>query len=79
MGIENPEHLHLDHKKAAECSQNSIALVTGNENMRMKITSLSRPNEQRKVQNLLVKLAKLKPFSTEPISIVNRTTVLRRA
>jgi hypothetical protein len=79
MSIENLDQLRLDHKKAVDCSQYSIALVTGDGNMRMKITSLSRPNEQRKVENLLVKLAKLKPVSAEPIPIVNRTSVLRRA
>ena len=79
MSTENVDQLRLDHKKAIECSQSSIALVTGDGNARMKITSLSRPNEQRKVENLLVKLAKLKPVSAEPIPIVNRTSVLRRA
>ena len=32
----------------------------------MKITSPSRPNEQRKVEKLLMKLAKLKPNSAKP-------------
>jgi hypothetical protein len=36
----------------------------------MNITSLSRPNEQRKVENLLVKLAKIKPVSTKPAPIL---------
>ena len=45
----------------------------------MKITSLSRPNEQRKVENLLVKLATLKPVSAKVIPMVNRTSVLRSA
>jgi hypothetical protein len=35
----------------------------------MKPTSLPRPNEQRKVENLLVKLAKIKPPSTKPALI----------
>lgn len=79
MSTENLDQLRLDHKKAIGCSQNSIALVTGDGNTRMKTTSLSRPNEQRKVENLLVRLAKLKPVSAELIPIVNRTSVLRRA
>jgi hypothetical protein len=45
----------------------------------MKITSLARPNEQRKVENLLVKLAKLKPVSAKPTPILNRNSVLRSA
>jgi hypothetical protein len=32
----------------------------------MKTTSAARPNEQRKVQQLLAKLAKIKPISTKP-------------
>lgn len=36
----------------------------------MKITSLSRPNEQRKVENLLVKLATIKPVSAKPAPIL---------
>jgi len=45
----------------------------------MKITSLSRPNEQRKVENLLVKLATLKPVSAKAIPMVDRNSVLRSA
>ena len=32
----------------------------------MKITSRSRPNEQRKIEKLLVKLAKIKSGSAKP-------------
>jgi hypothetical protein len=32
----------------------------------MKITSLPRPNEQRKIEKLLVKLAKIKSVSAKP-------------
>jgi hypothetical protein len=45
----------------------------------MKITILSRPNEQRKVENLLVKLAKLKPVSAKPTPILNRNSALPSA
>jgi hypothetical protein len=45
----------------------------------MKITSLSRPNEQRKVENLLVKLATLKPVSAKAIPMVSRSGVRRSA
>jgi len=33
----------------------------------MRVRTLPRPNEQRKVENLLVKLAKLKPISAKPV------------
>jgi hypothetical protein len=35
----------------------------------MKITGLARPNEQRKVEKLLVKLAKTQPYSSKPAKI----------
>ena len=35
-------------------------------NRQMKITSLPRPNEQRKIEKLLVKLAKIKSVSAKP-------------
>ena len=45
----------------------------------MKITSLSRPNEQRKVENLLLKLAKIRPVSAKPVPILggNGNSALR--
>src|SRR6202021_1316274 len=36
------------------------------DNRQMKITSLPRPNEQRKIEKLLVKLAKIKSVSAKP-------------
>jgi hypothetical protein len=45
----------------------------------MKSTSHSRPNEQRKVENLLVKLAKVKPISAKPAPISNGTRLLKTA
>jgi hypothetical protein len=38
----------------------------------MRTTSRPRPNEQRKIEKLLVKLAKLKSVSTPPAPIANR-------
>jgi hypothetical protein len=38
----------------------------------MKRTSLSRPNEQRKIEALLTRLAKLKPISAQPAPIAKR-------
>jgi hypothetical protein len=35
----------------------------------MKIIGLPRPNEQRKVEKLLVKLAKTQPYSSKPAKI----------
>jgi hypothetical protein len=35
----------------------------------MKITGLARPNEQRKVEKLLVKLAKTQPYSSKAAKI----------
>ena len=46
----------------------------------MKITSLSRPNEQRKVERLLMKLAKIRPVSSKPpILASNGNSALRSA
>jgi len=44
----------------------------------MKITSPPRPNEQRKVEQLLAKLAKVRAISAKP-AIVNNKTALRTA
>jgi len=38
----------------------------GVDNRQMKITSLPRPNEQRKIEKLLAKLAKIKSVSAKP-------------
>jgi hypothetical protein len=43
----------------------------------MTITSLPRPNEQRKIENLLVKLAKLKSMSVKPVPSGNATSAQR--
>ncbi|HUO13589.1 MAG TPA: hypothetical protein VMX38_01285 [Verrucomicrobiae bacterium] len=45
----------------------------------MKTTSHPRPNEQRKIEKLLVKLAKLKSVSTPPAPIANGTAALKTA
>jgi hypothetical protein len=45
----------------------------------MKIASLSRPNEESKVEHLLVKLAKLKPVSAKPAPILGGKSALRSA
>lgn len=49
------------------------------DNCQMKITSLCRPNEQRKVENLLAKLAKLKPVCAKPTPILSEKNALRSA
>jgi hypothetical protein len=36
--------------------------------------SLGRPNEQRKIEKLLVKLAKIKAISAKPVPIANPST-----
>jgi hypothetical protein len=53
----------------------------GVDNERMRIIAPSRPNEQRKVENLLVKLAKLKPASATPAPapILGGNSALRSA
>jgi hypothetical protein len=45
----------------------------------MTIISLGRPNEQRKIENLLVKLAKIKAISAKPAPIANPSTARRTA
>jgi hypothetical protein len=45
----------------------------------MKNTSPSRPNEERKIERLLVKLAKTKPISAKPAPISNGTRLLKTA
>jgi hypothetical protein len=40
----------------------------------MTIMSLGRPNEQRKIEKLLVKLAKIKATSAKPAPIANPST-----
>lgn len=45
----------------------------------MKITSPPRPNEQRKIENLLVKLANAKPISAKPAPISNGIKLLGAA
>jgi hypothetical protein len=45
----------------------------------MKINGLSRPNEQRKVEELLVKLAKIKPVSAKAAPIRSGKSVLQSA
>jgi hypothetical protein len=45
----------------------------------MTVTSLCRPNEQRKVENLLAKLAKIKPMTAKPAPILSGKNALRSA
>lgn len=45
----------------------------------MKITSPSRPNEHRKVEKLLLKLANVKPIAARPAPIANGTRILKAA
>jgi hypothetical protein len=45
----------------------------------MRVISLARPNEQRRVEMLLVKLAKLKPVAAKRSSIPNTKTAIRNA
>ncbi len=45
----------------------------------MRVISLARPNEQRKVEMLLVKLAKLKPVAAKRSSIPNAKAPVRNA
>jgi hypothetical protein len=45
----------------------------------MENTSRARPNEQRKVDKLLVKLSKMKPLSAKAVPIANGNRILRTA
>jgi hypothetical protein len=45
----------------------------------MTLTSLRQPHEQRKVEKLLVKLAKIKPISAGPAPIMSGLNVLKTA
>jgi hypothetical protein len=45
----------------------------------MKQTSLPQPHEQRKVEELLVKLSKIRPISAKPTPIVPGKTASRTA
>jgi hypothetical protein len=45
----------------------------------MRTTSRPRPNEQRKIEKLLVKLAKLKAVSAQPASIAKGVSALKTA
>ena len=45
----------------------------------MRVIGLPRPNEQRKIEKLLVKLAKIKPISAIPAPIANRSIAARTA
>jgi hypothetical protein len=45
----------------------------------MRTTSHSRPYEERKIEKLLVKLAKVKPISAQPAPIANGVRVLKTA
>jgi hypothetical protein len=45
----------------------------------MTQTSLPQPHEQRKVEELLVKLSKMKPISAKPAPIVQGMSEIRAA
>jgi hypothetical protein len=45
----------------------------------MAVIQLSRPNEQRKVERLLAKLAKVKPITGGPAPIASGVKVLKSA
>jgi hypothetical protein len=45
----------------------------------MKHTSLPQPHEQHKVEELLVKLSKVKPISAKPAPIVLGESAIRAA
>jgi hypothetical protein len=45
----------------------------------MKSTSPARPNEQRKVEKLLAKLAKVQPISAKPAPISSGRMLLKTA
>jgi hypothetical protein len=45
----------------------------------MKVLSSPRPNEQRKVENLLLKLAKVQPISAKPAPIMYGQRALKSA
>ena len=45
----------------------------------MAITSLPRPNEQRKIEILLKKLAQMKPISAQPAPIAKTFPVIKTA
>jgi hypothetical protein len=45
----------------------------------MTQTSLPQPHEQRKVEELLVKLSKMKPISAKPAPIVPGNPAIRAA
>ena len=45
----------------------------------MTLTSLRQPHEQRRVEELLVKLAKIKPISARPAPIMSGLNVRKTA
>jgi len=45
----------------------------------MTLTTLARPAEQRKVEKLLLRLAKIRPVFAKPAPIVPRETTLKSA
>jgi len=45
----------------------------------MKRTSLPQPHEQRKVEELLMKLSKMKPISAKPTTTVPGNPAIRAA
>lgn len=45
----------------------------------MKTASQSRPNEQRKIDKLLARLAEIRPISAKPAPIANGIKVLKTA
>jgi hypothetical protein len=57
--------------------QDATAEIWDNE--RMAVIKLTRPAEQRKIERLLIKLAKTKPIAARPAPIASGERVLKSA
>jgi hypothetical protein len=63
---------NLPGKFPPQSEAQAVPIVWNNPDM--TIMSLGRPNEQRKIEKLLVKLAKIKAISAKPVPIANPST-----
>ena len=67
------------HRRRAHSRQGVACLEFLDGTGTMETISRARPNEQRKVDQLLVKLSKMKPASAKPATIADRNRILRTA
>jgi len=74
MTIEN-----IEHQCAAQPMLHFSGVRMGWSDQSACISSVSKPHEQRKIEKLLVKLAKIKPMSGKPGPIMSGHSVLRTA